>query len=292
MMQAYLLSLLRDHLGTAVDWQGSESLAGGCINHASRVQTTRGTFFAKWNDHLPYPDMFVREAESLRELRKATATLAIPEVLVATSPENDHPAVLITEFLPSRSASADDHAQLGRGLAELHRHQQTQFGFYHDNYCGATRQDNRWHEDWIHFYGQQRIGHLVEAIRAKGGMTSEEASLYERLIGLLPQWIAHRPVPSLTHGDLWSGNYLFTTQGPALIDPASSYADRECDLALMAMFGGFSSRVWEVYQATWPLPSGWKERQPLYMLYHYLNHQYLFGGGYGAQALRIARSYL
>jgi protein-ribulosamine 3-kinase len=107
----------------------------------------------------------------------------------------------------------------------------------------------------------------------------------------LPDLLGHQPAASLTHGDLWSGNYLPTAEGPALVDPACAYADRETDLALMAMFGGFSERVWAAYQEAWPLPDGWQQRQPLYQLYHYLNHHYLFGGGYGAQALALARSY-
>ena len=76
-----------------------------------------------------------------------------------------------------------------------------------------------------------------------------------------------------------------------MIDPACYYADREFDLALMAMFGGYSARVWEAYREAFPLEADWRERQDLYMLYHYLNHYYLFGGGYGAQAYAIAKRY-
>jgi len=91
---------------------------------------------------------------------------------------------------------------------------------------------------------------------------------------------------------LWSGNYLYTAGGPALIDPACYYADREMELGMMKLFGGFSSRVWEAYQEEYPLPDGWKERIPLYQLYHVLNHQLLFGVSYKQQALEIAKEYL
>ena len=116
-------------------------------------------------------------------------------------------------------------------------------------------------------------------------------STYERLVSKLSTYLSHNPQISLTHGDLWSGNYLHTDQGPALIDPACYYADRECDLALMKMFGGFSQSVWDSYNATYPLDSEWKDRIDIYQLYHYLNHYLLFGGHYGAQAIEIAKKY-
>ncbi len=118
-----------------------------------------------------------------------------------------------------------------------------------------------------------------------------ERKVYDQLLDKLPDRIGHLPKPSLNHGDLWSGNYLYSSNGPALIDPASYYADREFDLALMGMFGGFSPTVWDAYQETYPLPSAWKERHTLYQLYHYLNHYHLFGGHYGQQALQIAKKY-
>lgn len=115
---------------------------------------------------------------------------------------------------------------------------------------------------------------------------------YEQLIDRLPNLIGHQPKPALNHGDLWSGNYMYAADGPALIDPASYYADREFDLAMMRMFGGFSSIVWSAYHEVYPLPKEWEERSDLYMLYHVLNHYYLFGGHYGQQALGIAKKYI
>jgi fructosamine-3-kinase len=181
---------------------------------------------------------------------------------------------------------------LGRGIAQLHRKTASAFGFNHSNYCGTTIQDNTWTDNWPGFYAERRIWALVQQIKAARGMSSEEMKMYEKLVDKMPTLLAHRTVPSLIHGDLWSGNYMYAASGPALIDPACSYADREMELGMMQLFGGFSLRVWEAYQEEFPLQEGWRQRIRLYQLYHILNHYLLFGGSYGRQALEIAREYL
>jgi fructosamine-3-kinase len=108
-----------------------------------------------------------------------------------------------------------------------------------------------------------------------------------RLPDLLPQ-----ASPSLIHGDLWSGNVLFRAKGPALVDPACAYADREMEFGITTLFGGLSSRAFRAYEEVWPLPEGWRERNPLYQLYHLLNHAVLFGGHYAGDARRIASRYV
>jgi fructosamine-3-kinase len=284
---ATLASLLTEALSAPVVVQQGQSLSGGCINQAVKLTTNRGTFFAKWSANAP-ANQFVGEAEALRELGKASTLLQIPRVILAQT----DPALLVTTFLePAAGSTEHQDEQLGRGIAELHRYEHNRYGFYHDNYCGATRQDNRWNDDWVVFYGQQRLGHLLRLLEQKRGLHDSERKAYAQLADRLPQLIGHQPPPALTHGDLWSGNALRSASGPALIDPASSYADRESDLALMAMFGGFSDRVWAAYEEAYPRLAGWKERQPLYQLYHYLNHDLLFGGRYGKQALAIAQRY-
>lgn len=291
-IQQSIEALLSESLQQQVSIQSSKSLGGGCINHASKVNTNRGTFFVKWNTQGP-EDMFLREAECLEALDSSGTSLVIPKVYVKTARQHAEPAYLITDFFhpPTGSTSQQDEV-LGRGIAELHQYQHTQYGFDHDNYCGATLQNNSWNSDWVDFFGRQRIWHLVMFIDQKGQWSSAEIKVYEQLLKKLPSLIGHQPAAALNHGDLWSGNYTYTAKGPGLIDPASYFADREFDLALMAMFGGYSERVWEAYREAYPLPSEWKQRQGLYMLYHYLNHYYLFGGGYGQQAMSIARKYL
>ncbi len=103
----------------------------------------------------------------------------------------------------------------------------------------------------------------------------------------------YTPVPSLLHGDLWSGNYAFTRSGePVIFDPAVYFGDREADLAMTELFGGFAREFYAAYQAHWPLDAGYGVRKELYKLYHLLNHLNLFGGGYLAQAQRVIESLL
>jgi fructosamine-3-kinase len=116
----------------------------------------------------------------------------------------------------------------------------------------------------------------------------------ERLLELLPQWLnGHGPMPVLVHGDLWSGNAALLHSGDAaLFDPASYWADREVDLAMAELFGGFPAAFFAGYEAEWPLPAGYRERRRLYNLYHLLNHANLFGGGYWGQSQQCISSVL
>lgn len=267
-----------------------QSVGGGCISHSVKLETNHGLFFLKWNANTP-DDLFVREAESLRELGEAEQPdLIIPQVILANEASED-PGYLLLEFLTPGHTPAEDE-RLGIGLAHLHRKTNDAFGFHHNNYCGSTEQDNRWNSDWIDFFGQQRILFLLEKISQTRSLSSTEKNTYNKLVERLPNLIPSHPEASLIHGDLWSGNYLYTAQGPALIDPASYFADREMELSMMSMFGGFSPASWRAYQNEFPLQAGWEERIQLYQIYHVLNHYFLFGGSYGNQALRIAQRYL
>ena len=264
------------------------SLGGGCINHAAKMETSAGTFFLKWNADCE-PDMFLREAEGLAELKKAAkGELAIPEVYAAKA-TGDSPGFLVQEYLPPRPAQPGDDEKLGRGLGILHLYQNKRFGFYNDNYCGATLQCNTWTDNWAVFFRDKRIGFLLQLIQNERPLPTAEIHVYEKLLGKIPGLLPTHSTPVLIHGDLWSGNYMMTEKGPALIDPATCYADREMEFAIITLFGGFSQRFFYAYNEVNPLPADWKIRNRLYQLYHVLNHYYLFGGGYQSQALQIAR---
>lgn len=282
---------LSDLYGTSVRLINHRSVGGGCINHALKISCSVGDFFLKWNATAP-PDMFLKEAEGLNEMRLAeNPFLIIPKVIWSKEPD-EWPGLLLMEYLqPANNTSGFDE-RLGRGIAQLHHKTNSTFGFHHSNYCGTTIQDNTWTESWPEFYAQCRIWALVKQIKLIRGMSVEEQKIYEKLVERMPVLLAHQTVPSLIHGDLWSGNYMLTANGPALIDPACYYADCEMELGMMQLFGGFPSAVWKAYQEEFPLPEDWKERIRLYQLYHVLNHYLLFGGSYGRQALEIAKEYL
>lgn len=282
---------LSEIYGTPVYLKSTHSVGGGCINHASKLTTSVGEFFLKWNASAP-SDMFQKEAAGLQEMREVeNPYLVIPRVIWSKLADSA-PGLLLMDYLQPPTSTSGFEEQLGRGIARLHRKTAGAYGFHHSNYCGTTVQDNTWTSDWPEFYGQRRIWALLQQIRLARVLSAIELATYEKLVARLPKLLSHQTVPSLIHGDLWSGNYLYTANGPALIDPACYYADREMELGMMQLFGGFSPRVWSAYHAEFPLPAGWKDRIRLYQLYHVLNHFLLFGGSYGRQALDIAKSYL
>ena len=185
------------------------------------------------------------------------------------------------EFLELRSRG--DFAALGRMLATLHRSHGDEFGWPRDNYIGATPQPNGRSASWRDFWRERRLGPQL-ALAKRHGYPIDIGNVGDLLDG-------HEPAPSLLHGDLWSGNAAFLASGaPALFDPAVYYGDREADLAMTELFGGFPRQFYAAYEAAWPLAPGYERRKHLYNLYHLLNHLNLFGGGYLAQvrsALRL-----
>ncbi len=289
-----LIEVLEESLslntGESVQIYNAKSIGGGCINHASKLETNVGVFFVKWNSDCK-PDMFLREAESLKELKKASdGTLIIPKVICAKTVDST-PGFLIQEYLNAGYSNNDDE-KLGRGLAIIHRYSNEYFGFYKNNYCGATEQNNDWVDDWVTFFVEKRLRFLLHLIQNERPLTSSEMKIYDKLLIKIPRLITDTATPVLIHGDLWSGNFMTTVHGPALIDPAAYYADREMEFAIITMFGGFTSRFFAAYNEVNPVEPDWRQRNQLYQLYHVLNHYYLFGGSYGKQALAIANQFV
>jgi fructosamine-3-kinase len=201
-----------------------------------------------------------------------------------------HAAFLVLEYLEFGRGGSAAHESLGRQLAALHRVTRPEFGWQRDNTLGSTPQPNRRSGDWVQFWRDRRLGHQLELAAAHGhrGRLQQRG---ERLMAALPALLAgHAPAASLLHGDLWSGNHAFTRDGvPVIFDPAVYYGDREADLAMTELFGGFPRAFYAAYDAAWPLDSGYARRKPLYNLYHLLNHLNLFGSGYLAQVRATLR---
>jgi fructosamine-3-kinase len=262
---------------------------GGCINTAALVEVGGERLFVKWNDR-PLPRQFEAEARGLQAMHDADCGLVIPRPIVFS----DRPgaAFLALEYLPPGRRVTDFDLKLGRGLAALHQTTDARgFGFELDGYCGATPQPNGWLDDWATFYAERRLGHQLRLARA-AGMSRRDGDVIERAIERARELCADDEPPALIHGDLWSGNLHTAPDGaPSLIDPAAYYGHREAELGMMVLFGGFSQRVFDAYDEARPLRAGWRERLDLYTLYHVLNHFNLFGGGYGGQAVSLARAY-
>ena len=186
----------------------------------------------------------------------------------------DHgPDFILLEQLDLRRTG--DWAALAQMLAKLHRTTGPRFGWHRDNFIGATPQINDWRDDWATFFHECRIRPQL-ALAKKNGID----------LPAPPKLQGHNPHPSLLHGDLWSGNAGFTAEGPVLFDPAVYYGDREADLAMTELFGGFPARFYEAYDEAYPLPEGYETRKHLYNLYHLLNHLNIFGEGYLAEVRR------
>ena len=137
--------------------------------------------------------------------------------------------------------------------------------------------------NWCQFFTRQRLLPQYKTALARG-YRDALAPQFEQLLPHLPERLNHAPKPSLLHGDLWSGNQGYRRDGaPVIFDPAVSYGDRETDLAMMTLFGGFGPRVLSAYEQAWELPPGYHWRRQLYQLYHLLNHLNLFGAGWLAR---------
>lgn len=255
----------------------TRTVGGGDINDSYRVESSGRQYFLKLNGPSALP-MFEAEADGLRAM-SAVEGCRVPGVIASGTTESQ--SFLLLEWLELQSGGATEEERLGRGLAMLHRTASGRFGWPHDNFIGTTAQINRHSEDWQTFYRDQRLAPQL-ALATANGFGGRIQDLGDRLMTALPDILAgHEPAVSLTHGDLWGGNRAWLADGtPVLFDPAVCFADRETDLAMTRLFGGFGARFYDAYNESWPLPAGHERRVGLYQLYHLLNHLNLFGSGY------------
>ncbi len=267
------------HSGAPFAIARRETLGGGCINDAWKVTGSDGRcYFVKLND-AARAAMFAAEFEGLEEIRHS-GTVGVPAPLCHGVASGS--AYLVLEHLALRAGG--DAERLGRELAAMHRCTRTGYGWHRDNTIGATAQKNAEMGDWTRFWQSRRLGYQLELAAAAG--YGKRLRGGERLLADLPALLAgHEPPASLLHGDLWSGNHAYAADGaPVIFDPAVYYGDRETDIAMTELFGGFPDAFHRAYRADYPLDAGYEVRKVLYNLYHVLNHLNLFGGGYLPQA--------
>ncbi len=274
----------------------SHSISGGCINRAYLLAGQGRQYFVKLNTAAG-ADMFAAEAAGLQEIAKSRS-VAVPQPICWGLADSQ--AFLVMDYF-RRGTSRQAVALLGEQLAQMHQttqHSQAEssnenFGWHRDNTIGATPQPNAYSANWVAFYRRQRLGFQLE-LAARNGFGSALQTQGQRLLEQLDDFFSdYQPPPSLLHGDLWSGNYAVQDNGqPIIFDPAVYYGDREADIAMTELFGGFGSDFYAAYQATWALDKGYAVRKTLYNLYHILNHANLFGGGYAGQAQHMIGSLL
>jgi fructosamine-3-kinase len=225
--------------------------------------------------------MFEAESAGLNEMRSAQA-IRVPEPVCVG--ESDGQSWLVMEYISVGSNLGESQRLAGEQLAKMHQKTAESFGWSMDNTIGSTPQLNDWKNNWIEFWREQRLGYQLRLAASKG-FGGKLQSQGEKLLHSLDVLIDHAPTPSLLHGDLWGGNIGSDSgDNPVIFDPAVYYGDREADIAMTELFGGFSGDFYSAYNAAWPLDAGYKTRKTLYNLYHILNHLNLFGSGYAGQA--------
>lgn len=278
--------LARQH-GTEVTIREFSNLSGGCINEAGKLCTDQGNFFIKYNALKKFPAMLKTESRGLT-LLAGTGCIRVPEVIYEGEC-GDFQFLVLEYFEPTREMGTFSET-LGRQLAMLHGTTASAFGLDHDNYVGALPQSNRQCSLWIDFFCQERLEKQLALAEEKRNADASLRRKFEALFRKLPSMLVEEP-PSLLHGDLWSGNVMNNSGEPILIDPAVYYGNREIDLAMTTLFGGFDNTFYSAYSEHFPLQPGARDRFPLYNLYPLLVHLNLFGSSYRLQIEAVLKRY-
>jgi fructosamine-3-kinase len=267
--------------GNSFTVENSRSVGGGCINQGYMISDGSISYFVKLNS-ASLTEMFIAEAKGLKQIAD-TQTIKVPKPIAWGTTDNK--SYLVMEHL-DLGRGKSNWQEMGKQLAKLHHYpitnNEVKFGWDLNNTIGSTPQINDWMNDWGQFFAKNRIGYQLQLAKRRGGHFPNG----EALIAAIPEILGnHQPQPSLVHGDLWGGNADFTSNGePTIFDPATYIGDREVDLAMTELFGGFPREFYQGYEAEFPLNPGYEHRKILYNLYHILNHFNLFGGGYANQA--------
>ncbi|MDT3736760.1 MAG: fructosamine kinase family protein [Denitratisoma sp.] len=269
-------------LGRPFRTVSSRETGGGCIHRALVLEGDGERWFVKLNSGETLP-MFEAERDGLAALAAAGA-FRVPRPLCCGLVGGQ--AYLVLEHLDLMPVAERAGAiASGRALATLHRTAGGRYGWHRDNFIGATSQTNTESGNWARFFADARLLPQLERAAAHGYALRKKG---ESLASKLPAFfLDYRPTPSLLHGDLWHGNAAMCGSAPAVFDPAVYYGDRETDLAMTELFGGFPEAFYAAYCEAWPLAEGYESRKTLYNLYHVLNHLNLFGAGYLRQAERM-----
>lgn len=263
-----------------------QPVSGGDINDAYKLVTSAGYYFVKTNDRIADPDKMFREEAIALNFISETATARVPSVL--THGRLHDIGFLVLEWIPPGRAQPHTAKDLGMSLAALHKVTSDQFGWPTDNFIGTLTQRNTANASWSEFYINQRLVPQFEIACNAGFLAQDQTTTFLKKIE--PLLVSKNP--SLLHGDLWSGNWMADEEGNSyLIDPATYFGDREVDIALTQLFGGFDPDFYRAYHDTYPLDADYERRIPLYQLYYLLVHLNLFGASYRPGVVNIMNRY-
>jgi len=274
--------------GQPFSLERQQSMGGGSINSAFLLTGKNAQqYFVKTN-RTGQRAMFEAEAQGLQEIA-SSHTLKVPESVCFG--ENQSQSYIVLQYLEMTGRA--DQSLLGEQLAAMHRVTAAQFGWHIDNTIGATPQPNHWRDNWLDFWREQRLGFQLQ-LASQNGYGGELQSLGEKLLLEMPKLFSGREIKaSMLHGDLWGGNVAGLSDAtPVIFDPAFYYGDREADLAMTYVFGGFGPDFYASYQNAYALDEGFAVRKTFYNIYHIINHLNLFGGGYHGQAIHMIEQVL
>jgi len=284
-MWSAISRLLSEQFGVAKISQRT-ALSGGDVHPAWRFRYGEREVFMKSN-HREMLDLFTWEADQLQLLARSE-TVRVPAVYGVGS--NRDVSFLLLEYIPLQPLDQHSAWQLGQQLARLHQwSDQPQFGLDYDNNITTTPQPNSWLRRWSVFFAEQRIGWQLQLAAEKGIQYGDIELITQCVQDVLG---SHHPQPSLLHGDLWPANCGASASGPWIFDPACYWGDRECDLAMLSWFDELPKQIFAGYQAIWPLPANYLQRQPVYQLYYFLNRANVFGGHWLEAAQRAVGALL
>jgi protein-ribulosamine 3-kinase len=281
MLPAHVRSCIESGLKTTV--QAVKYVGGGSINETARIETSAGTYFVKWNSASRFPGMFAAEEKGLLILRECSG-FVVPEVVLNSQAENT--AFLVMDFIERAPSYWSD---AGKILANMHRSKpfkHESFGLNHDNFIGSLTQSNKIHDSWAGFFSNERILPQMKMAIDNGQLGKSDLNAAEQFCKRIDELFPEEK-PVLLHGDLWSGNFMFTSNGPAVFDPAVYWGHREMDIAMTKLFGGFDEGFYIGYNEDYTLEKNWEKRIDYCNLYPLLVHVNLFGGGYVNDVRRI-----
>jgi len=268
------------HTNKPFTLQSKSAITSGCINQACKINDGKTSYFVKQNSS-QFGDIFEVEASSLTELASSN-TIKVPQPICYGS--IDDQAYLVLEYL--ELAGRVNPTLQGQQLAAMHQVRHSEFGWYKNNTIGSTPQSNQPTNDWVRFWREQRLIPQFKLALHNGYQLDAVEQLIDCFDSLFE---AYQPQASMLHGDLWGGNASALADGtPVIFDPAFYYGDRETDIAMTHLFGGFEADFYAAYNEVWPLQTGHQIRRTFYNLYHIINHLNLFGRGYLGQAVSMA----